>query len=181
MLALLAESPMHVYRMQQLIKERAQDSVVNVGSRNSLHQTIRRLVSAGLVGEGGTSGSRGRTTYELTRDGAEALSRWLDDMLAEPHREYPEFPAALAFVVFREPAALADLLERRVSALRRSLAQPTPAEVAADLGIARVFLLEDEYRRAMIEAELDWLRATIAELRRGTLSWTTAAIGRLAR
>ncbi|WP_167477228.1 hypothetical protein [Nocardia arthritidis] len=39
-------------------------------------------------------------------------------------------------------------------------------------GIERIFLLEDEYQRAMLAAERDWLDTVIAELRSGALSWT---------
>ena len=48
-LGLLAEAPMHPYRMQQLIKERGKDTVVNVAQRNSVYQTIDRLLRAGLI------------------------------------------------------------------------------------------------------------------------------------
>lgn len=42
-LCLLIEEPMHPYRMQQLIKERGKDEVINVRYRNSIYQTIDRL------------------------------------------------------------------------------------------------------------------------------------------
>ena len=42
-LAFLYERPMHPYRMQQLIKERGKDEVINVRQRASLYQTIDRL------------------------------------------------------------------------------------------------------------------------------------------
>jgi DNA-binding PadR family transcriptional regulator len=48
-LALLYEEPMHPYRMQQLIKERAKDEVINVRLRASLYQTISRLLRDGLI------------------------------------------------------------------------------------------------------------------------------------
>src|SRR5690606_18421032 len=48
-LVLLAEEPMHPYRMQRLIKERGKDLVINVQRRASLYQTIRQLLRAGLI------------------------------------------------------------------------------------------------------------------------------------
>lgn len=42
-LCLLIEEPMHPYRMQQLIKERGKDEVINVRYRTSIYQTIDRL------------------------------------------------------------------------------------------------------------------------------------------
>lgn len=176
-LALLAESPMHVYRMQHLIKERAQDKLVNVGSRNSLHQVAQRLERDGLTRVLDAGAPRGRTTYALTPDGAEALDAWLRDMIVRPRRDYPSFPAALAFVTFREPLLLAEHLERRAEALREELSGPTPAQVAEDLGLPRVFLLEDEYTRAMAAAELAWVEGIAVELRSGALTWPPATIG----
>ena len=41
-LALLTEAPMHPYRMQQLIKSRGKDQVINVRQRGSLYQTIEQ-------------------------------------------------------------------------------------------------------------------------------------------
>ncbi|WP_010276165.1 AAA family ATPase [Paenibacillus senegalensis] len=42
-LCFLIEEPMHPYRMQQLIKEREKDEVINVRHRTSIYQTIERL------------------------------------------------------------------------------------------------------------------------------------------
>ncbi|MGH3933445.1 MAG: hypothetical protein ACRDS1_00435 [Pseudonocardiaceae bacterium] len=48
-LALLAEAPMHAYRMQQLIKERGKDRVVNVARRNSVTQAVDLLLRDGSI------------------------------------------------------------------------------------------------------------------------------------
>ncbi|MBN9135172.1 MAG: helix-turn-helix transcriptional regulator, partial [Phyllobacterium sp.] len=48
-LAMLYEAPMHPYRMQQLIKERGKDEVINVTQRASLYQTVNRLEREGLI------------------------------------------------------------------------------------------------------------------------------------
>ncbi len=45
------------------------------------------------------------------------------------------------------------------------------AELAANEGLPRLFLLEEEYRRAVLQAELAWVRAVCAEIRVGRLSW----------
>src|ERR1700733_6044915 len=102
LLALLMEAPMHPYRMQQMIKERGQDQLVNVAQRNSVYQALDRLVRDGLVHPAGTARDAGRperTEYEITEAGVATLHRWLRDMLPTPAREFPEFPAALAFAV----------------------------------------------------------------------------------
>src|SRR5262245_46087896 len=71
-LALVVEAPMHAYRMQQLIKERHKDDVVNVAQRNSIYQTIDRLLRDGLIAVKETSREENRperTVYEITKAG----------------------------------------------------------------------------------------------------------------
>jgi hypothetical protein len=40
-------------------------------------------------------------------------------------------------------------------------------------GFPRIFAIEEEYAQAMRKAELAWVRATVAELRDGSLPWPT--------
>lgn len=176
LLALLAEAPMHPYRMQQVIKERGQDQLVNVAQRNSVYQALDRLVRDGLARAGGTARDPGRperTTYEITDAGAATLRRWLVEMLPTPAREFPEFPAALAFLPILPPDEVRSLLERRLIALEEKLAGIAGQ---APPGLPRLFLIEDEYRAAMLRAELEWVRALVRDLFEGRLTWDAAMI-----
>jgi DNA-binding PadR family transcriptional regulator len=176
LLALLTEAPMHPYRMQQVIKERGQDQLVNVAQRNSVYQALDRLVRDGLARPGGTTRDPGRperTTYEITDDGAVALRRWLVEMLPTPAREFPEFPVALAFLPILAPAEVRALLERRTAALEEKLAGVIEQ---APPGLPRLFLIEDEYRATLLRAELGWLRALVADLAEGRLAWDAEMI-----
>jgi DNA-binding PadR family transcriptional regulator len=176
LLALLLEAPMHPYRMQQMIRERGQDQLVNVAQRNSVYQALDRLVRDGLARPGGTAREQGRperTVYEITPDGEATLRRWLTAMLPMPAREFPEFPAALAFLPILEPAVVRSLLERRVTALEEKLAGVVGQ---APPGLPRLFLIEDEYRAAMLRAELAWVRALVDDLAAGRLTWDEALI-----
>lgn len=178
LLALLAEAPMHPYRMQQMIKERGQDQLVNVAQRNSVYQALDRLVRDGLVRAAGSTREAGRperTVYEITPDGAATMRRWLTDMLPAPAREFPEFPAALAFLAVLAPAEVRDLLTRRITAQQARL---TALHEQAPPGLPRLFLIEDEYRAAMLTAELDWLRRVVTDLDAGTLTWDLEMIQR---
>jgi len=178
LLALLVEAPMHPYRMQQVIKQRGQDQLVNVAQRNSVYQALDRLVREGLARPGGTSREAGRperTVYEVTEEGAATLRRWLLEMLPEPAREFPEFPVALAFLPVLTPAEIGDLLRRRIEALTGRL---EAVEAQAPPGLPRLFLIEDEYRVAMLRAEIDWLRRLVADLDDGGLHWDRALIDR---
>jgi DNA-binding PadR family transcriptional regulator len=176
LLALLVEAPMHPYRMQQMIKERGQDQLVNVAQRNSVYQALDRLVRDGLVRPGDTTRDPGRperTTYEITDAGEATLRRWLVEMLPTPAREFPEFPAALAFLPILAPAEAQSLLRRRLTALEEKLAGIVGQ---APPGLPRLFLIEDEYRAAMLRAELDWVRSLVGDLAEGRLTWDAAMI-----
>jgi DNA-binding PadR family transcriptional regulator len=183
LLVLLAEAPMHAYRMQRLIKEREKDTVVNVASRNSVYQALGRLERAGLVAVRETSRDRRRperTVYEITDTGRDEMHRWLATALAEPRNEFPELPVALASVAVLAPDEAAEHLRARASRLRDILADPDPEAVAAAHGLPRVFVVEEEYKRAMAAAELAWLTAILEDLRSGALSWDTAELSRAA-
>src|SRR5258708_21672301 len=97
-LAMLYEAPMHPYRMQQLIKERGKDEVINVGQRASLYQTIGRLEREGLISAQKVTRHENRldrTIYMLTDAGRAItleLIRAIFSTLA-PHS--PRFPAAI--------------------------------------------------------------------------------------
>src|SRR6185436_7044947 len=102
LLTLLWEAPMHAYRMQQLIKERHKDDVVNVAQRNSVYQTLDRLLRDELIKVRETTRDENRperTVYEITDAGRETLDHWMWAMLSTPAREFPEFPAALAHML----------------------------------------------------------------------------------
>jgi DNA-binding PadR family transcriptional regulator len=176
LLALLVEAPMHPYRMQQVIKERGQDQLVNVAQRNSVYQALDRLVREGLARAGETTREAGRperTIYEITEEGAATFRRWLLEMLPAPAREFPEFPVALSFLALLSPAETRELLDRRVEALQERV---TAIDAQAPAGLPRLFLMEDEYRGAMLRAELEWLRRVVRDLDDGTLTWDRALI-----
>jgi DNA-binding PadR family transcriptional regulator len=175
-LALLMEAPMHPYRMQQVIKERGQDQLVNVAQRNSVYQALDRLVREGLARPGETTREAGRperTVYEITEEGSATLRRWLLEMVPAPAREFPEFPVALAFLSMLGPEQSRELLGRRISAVEERIAA---IDGQAPPGLPRVFLIEDEYRAAMLRAELAWLRGVVDDLANGALTWDRALI-----
>ena len=181
LLVLLEEAPMHAYRMQQLIKEREKDTVVNVASRNSVYQALGRLERAGLVAVRETSRDRRRperTVYEITEAGREEMHRWLVTTLSEPRNEFPELPAALASVAVLTPTEVVSHLQARAARLRDTLAGPDPEAIAAEHALPRVFVVEEEYKRAMAAAELAWLDNVVDDIRTGALTWDAAELRR---
>ncbi|MGW3354258.1 PadR family transcriptional regulator [Streptomyces bungoensis] len=176
-LALLHFQPLHPYGIQRLIKQWGKDQVVNVGQRTSLYRTIDRLLAAGLVAVRETGRDQQypeRTVYELTDDGRSTMRVWLSEMLSAPKQEFPQFPAALSFVLMLAPEEALDVLEQRAAAVAGALDahDKSLAEQREIHGLPRVTMLEGEYLRAMTAAELDWIRAVTDDLRSGRLSWS---------
>jgi DNA-binding PadR family transcriptional regulator len=173
-LGTLIEAPMHVYRMQKLIERRGKHRVVNVRSRASLYQTLDRLVRLGLVEVQETvrgDARPDRTIYAITDAGREAAGEWLREMLRTTGGEFPEFIAAVSVMMMLPPDDARAQLELRAERLAAALAD-TEAEMDSVPDLPRLFLLEEEYRRTVLEAELAWVRGVIADLRAGRLTWS---------
>jgi DNA-binding PadR family transcriptional regulator len=173
-LGTLIEAPMHVYRMQKLIERRGKHRVVNVRSRASLYQTLDRLVRLGLVEVQATvrgDARPDRTIYAITDAGREAAGEWLREMLRTTGGEFPEFIAAVSVMMMLPPDDARAQLELRAERLAAALAD-TQAEMDSVPDLPRLFLLEEEYRRTVLEAELAWVRGVIADLRAGRLTWS---------
>jgi DNA-binding PadR family transcriptional regulator len=171
---LLVQEPLHVYRMQKLIEAQGKHRVVNVRTRASLYQTIERLVRLGLVEVSETvrmGGYPDRIVYAITDSGRDVAREWLREMLGTPGQDYPEFIAAVSLVFGLPPEEARAQLEERQQRLAAELAD-TEAELAgAPPGLPRLFLLDEEYRKTVLEAQLSWLRGVIEDLREGRLDW----------
>jgi len=179
----LFQGPMHVYRMQKLFEAQGKDRVVNLRSRASLYQTIERLHRHGLVewfATGRADRYPDRVVYEITDAGREVARQWLREMLHKTEGEYPEFIAALSILFGLAPEDARAELELRADKLQAALDATERGLAAADPGLPRLFVLEEEYRKAMLEAELSWLRGVIEDLRVGRLTWSEEWLRELA-
>ncbi|WP_041625221.1 PadR family transcriptional regulator [Stackebrandtia nassauensis] len=173
-LVFLAWESMHAYKIQQLIKEFGKDRVVNVKQRASVYQTIDRLLRTELIRVRETSSADNRperTIYEITDTGRDTARRWLREALASTGNEYPEFPAALAQLPLLPPSEVAEQLQVRLDAQRAEYAQMSEWFDQDPPQLHRLFLIEEEYRFAVLTAEIGWLESTIADLRSGALTW----------
>ncbi|MFI6997568.1 PadR family transcriptional regulator [Nocardia sp. NPDC050175] len=175
-LGILNLEPMHPYAIQRRIKEWGKDKVVNVSQRAALYKTIGRLLEAGLVAIRETGRDQQypeRTVYEITDAGRAACTTWLAEMIAIPRNEYPDFPAALSLLMLLGPDRARTELARRATTLREQLAEmDADAEQMAGIDLPRVVMLEDEYLRAVTEAELRWVDGVVGDLAAGTLTWS---------
>ena len=171
----LFQGPMHVYRMQKMFEAQGKDRVVNVRSRASLYQTIERLERHGLVEVYETRREEGypdRVLYAITDAGREVARQWLREMLHTTEGEYPEFIAALSILFGLPPDEARAELELRAESLQAVLDATEQSLAGAPPELPRLFLLEEEYRKTLLEAELSWLRGVIEDLREGRLTWS---------
>jgi DNA-binding PadR family transcriptional regulator len=174
-LALLAESPMHPYEMDLVMRQRGLTEGIKL-RRSSLYTVIASLERSGLIEpvETQRAGRRPeRTVYAITEAGRAKFAGWHRWLLAAPAKEYSQFVAGLTFLMHLKPEEVATLLEERAQALAADIDDwHEKLKIARErMGVPRLFLIEAEYAVAMREAELAWVRATIREIRDGTLVW----------
>jgi DNA-binding PadR family transcriptional regulator len=170
----LFEGPKHVYGIQKQLKEQGKDRVVNVRARASLYQTLERLVRLGMVEVQETVRREGypdRIVYAITDAGREAAREWLREMLRTTGSEYPEFIAAVSILFGLAPEDARAQLEHRADSLAAELVE-AEAQLKGNPGLPRLFLLEEEYRQTVLQAELSWLRGVIADLKKERLTWS---------
>ena len=169
----LFAGPNHAYGLQKLFTSQGKHRVVNLRSRANLQQAIKRLQRLGLVEVHETVRSEGypdRIVYAVTDPGRDAAHAWLREMLAETTGEFPDFIAAVSILFGLQPDDARTQLEHRAAQLAEELAD-TDAQLTGNPGPPRLFLLEEEYRKAILTAQLSWLRNVIDELQTGRLTW----------
>jgi DNA-binding PadR family transcriptional regulator len=173
-LGLLQVGPLHPYGIQRLIKLWGKDQVVNVGQRANLYRMINRLHEAGLIVVRQTERDKlfpERTVYELTEEGRSTAREWLTSMLSAARYEFPEFPAALSFIMGLTPEESLAVLGQRANGLRERLSKLDGELTDLKGTLPRVTLLESEYLRALADAELSWVDSVMEDLRSGSLTW----------
>jgi DNA-binding PadR family transcriptional regulator len=182
-LSLLWRQPMHPYEMRHRIRVQEIDRVMKV-THGTLYSTVERLAGSGLIQPIETSrdGRRPeRTVYEITGLGRDQLLDALRDGLMRAAADYPSLAMWLTFASLLDPEEVLLLLERRsveaeanVSRLNAGFEASVKSASNIERGLPRIHLIEVEYLIALQRAELDWLRATVADIREGRLTWDPA-------
>ena len=160
-LAYLAQRPMHPYEIGKLLKERDLRQSIDY-KHSSLYMVVDQLHRAGYVAEQETRRDTRRperTVYSLTPAGRDELQNWMRQLVATPVKEYRRFEAALALIAVLPPLEVLDLLDQRQQALAEQADRiRTVVAAALDDDVDPLFLIEDEYRLALIEAEATFLQ-----------------------
>jgi DNA-binding PadR family transcriptional regulator len=169
-LALLFERPMHPYEMGILLKQRHKEDSIKF-RYGSLYTVIDLLLERGCIvaRETAREGRRPeRTVYELTAAGGEELHAWMADLIGQPSKEYPQFEAALCLLPVLPPDEALSLLRRRLELMDDNAAVLSrQIEQIAGANFPPLFLVESEYRLAVIKAERDFVAGLIARIEKG--------------
>jgi DNA-binding PadR family transcriptional regulator len=166
-LVLLFERAMHPYEMAATLKIRNRSKSIKL-RYGSLYTVIDALQQQGLIVARETvrEGRRPeRTIYELTPSGAERMQAWLRELLGTPVKEYPQFEAALSLLPAVPPDAAIALLEGRMIRLGETAEELRATVEEASRFVEPLFLVEIDYRLAVIEAERQFIERFVRRVR----------------
>ncbi|MBB5868917.1 DNA-binding PadR family transcriptional regulator [Allocatelliglobosispora scoriae] len=169
-LAVLAEmlvEPLHPYEMGRRLKEHGKDRNIKY-NRSSLYMVVEQLVKAGFISQQETvrdTQRPERTVYAITDDGRREFFDWMRELVATPQQAYPPFGVALSLLSVLPPAEAGELLTARLAALGAEIdAIRAGITAATGDGLAWVFLVEEEYALALLEAEHRFVTGLISSL-----------------
>ena len=169
-LAELTQRPMHRYELASVLRAHGKEQDMNV-KLSSLYTVVQNLAKHGFLEAVGTSrqGMRPeRTTYRITEAGRREMADWTRELISEPQPEHHRFTAGLSIMVALPPDDVIALLQIRLGRLEKTIAARR-AELAKTMrDVQRLFLAEEEYAMAMLEAEAAWVRSLRNELAAGT-------------
>jgi DNA-binding PadR family transcriptional regulator len=169
-LALLFERPMHPYEMGVILKQRHKEESIKL-RYGSLYTVIEVLLRRAFIAarETGRDGRRPeRTVYEITPAGRDELRAWMADLIADPVKEYPQFEAALCLLPVLPPDEALALLRLRLDRIGQNAAALTAqVESISDQNLPPLFLVETEYRLALMKAEQHFVAELIGRIESG--------------
>jgi DNA-binding PadR family transcriptional regulator len=166
-LSYLSRRPLHPYELGRTLREHGDQRSIKF-NHGSLYMVFQQLERAGFVRalETTREGQRPeRTVYALTDAGRQELRDWLRELVEEPRHEYPHFVAALALIAALPPDEAVELLRSR---LRRLDAERVAGRELVDGtlagGVHPLFLTEEEYRLALLDAEIGFVEGFVERI-----------------
>jgi DNA-binding PadR family transcriptional regulator len=173
-LSYLTRQPMHPYELSRTLRDNGDARSIKF-NHGSLYMVVQQLAKAGFIAAMATTraGQRPeRTVYALTDAGRHELRDWLRELVAEPQHEYPHFVAALSLIPALPPQEVVELLTTR---LRRLTEQRAAIRDLIDTTLAEdvhpLFLVEEDYRLALLEAESSFVERFIARITDPETGW----------
>ncbi|MFJ4651422.1 PadR family transcriptional regulator [Nocardia sp. NPDC088792] len=169
-LSTLAAGPAHRYEIAARMRSWGKEHDMGV-KWGSLYTVVDNLAKHGYVEVAGSErdGARPeRTIYRITESGQAEMNDWTRELLSSPEPEQRRFMAGLSILMVLPPDEVADLLAQRITRLDNTI-ERTRAELATFEGtLSHLFLVEQDYELAMLEAEAAWARTLHTSLLDGT-------------
>lgn len=166
-LSYLSQRPMHPYELGRTLREHDDARSIKY-NHGSLYMVVDQLAKAGFVAAVQTTRQGQlpeRTTYALTDAGRQEFHDWLRELVEQPHYEYPHFVAALSLIGALPPDEVVALLGKRRD---RLVAQRAEIRTLVDSTLATgqhpLFMVEEEYRLALLDAETLFIERFIAQI-----------------
>lgn len=174
-LSYLTMRPMHPYELSRTLRDNGDERSIKF-NHGSLYMVVGQLAKAGFIAERETirEGQRPeRTVYELTDAGRAEMQDWLRELVEEPEHEFPRFVTALSLLSALPPNDAVQLLRSRLTKLdRQRLEIRTLTDGALAEGLHPLFLVEEDYRLAMVEAEAAFVDQLIQKIIHPKSGWS---------
>jgi len=175
-LACCAERPMHPYEISTTLRTRGKEQSIKLNF-GSLYSVVESLAKHGLIEAQQTvrEGRRPeRTIYAITPAGRAEMEDWLAELLSTPTKEYTSLEAALSLAAGLAPDEVARLLTARAARLRMELGSvESGLAYTEEMGLPELFVIEEQYRRAIMQAELAFVTDLADRITRDTLGGVT--------
>jgi DNA-binding PadR family transcriptional regulator len=173
-LSYLTQRPMHPYELSRALRDNGDARSVKF-NHGSLYMVMQQLAKADFIAPQETlrAGARPeRTVYALTDAGRHELRDWMRELVEQPQHEYPPFVAALSLIGALPPGEVVELLGarlRRLADLRAEIRDLIDTTV--DAGVHPLFLVEEEYRIALLDAESAFCERFIDRITNPDTGW----------
>jgi DNA-binding PadR family transcriptional regulator len=171
-LSVLSEKPMHPYEISATMRSRGLDASIRL-NYGSLYSVVDGLARRGLIEPQETEreGKRPeRTVYAITDAGRAEVTDWLSELLGTTTKEYPRFEAGLALMGVLPPDRVVALLRQRIDQLEgNALELEAIVNAVVGNGVARLFLVEMEYERALVLADLAFTAELADQIAAGSI------------
>jgi len=173
-LSYLTREPMHPYELGRTLRDHDDARSIKF-NHGSLYMVVQQLAKAGfIVAQETTRDGRRpeRTVYALTDAGRHELRDWLRELVEVPQHEYPHFVAALSLIGALPPSEVVELLGRRLRRLAEQRAEIRDL-IGSTLagGVHPLFLVEEEYRLALLDAETRFVERFIEQITHPETGW----------
>jgi DNA-binding PadR family transcriptional regulator len=173
-LSYLTMKPMHPYELSRTLRDNGDARSIKF-NHGSLYMVVQQLAKAGFIAELETSreGQRPeRTVYAITDAGRREARDWLSELIQQPDHEYPHFVAALSLVAALPPGEVVTLLRERLGALAGQREQARALiDESLSQGVPELFLVEEEYRLALLDAETAFVERFIGQITDPETGW----------